>query len=483
MEGRHQLPVRVGETISGKYRIDRVIGAGGMGVVVQAMHLQLEQRVAIKFLLPDAVQNPEVVTRFAREARAAAKVQGEHIVRVMDVAQLETGIPYMVMEYLEGSDLSDVLKSRGQLPIEEAVGYVLEACEAVADAHAQGIVHRDLKPANLFLARRSDRSTVLKVLDFGISKAMPGAAGSSSEMSLTKTSAVMGSPLYMSPEQMRSTRTVDARTDIWALGVILYELLTRKVPFESDAMPELCAMILTEPPRPIASLRPDVPAALATAIETCLHKAPDERYQSVAELAAAIAPFGSASAQVHVSRARSVLLAAGMAVRNTEPSIPEAPAATGLGGSTGVAWSPQDTGKRSTRSTGKWTAALLVAMVVIAIPTVVLIRGKLGSQTATDDTASAPVPAVADKSAVSPVVVLDPDAEAIPAAARSSIPAPSASVASTSVAGGSTRSTPVRTEPPGTSKTPPAPSATTASTPVVPPPATTPKNKLDINLK
>src|SRR6266511_1188050 len=228
-------PVHEGEILAEQYRVERVQGVGGMGVVVVATHLQLEERVAIKVLVKEALGNAEAVARFAREARAAVKIKSEHVARVIDVGTLETGAPYMVMEYLEGGDLSQVLQSRGALPVEDAVEYVLQTCEAIAHAHVLGIVHRDLKPANLFLIRRPDGTAAIKVLDFGISKVMP-AKGSSSDNAMTRTRAVMGSPLYMSPEQMTSTRDVDGRTDIWALGVILYELLSGQPP----SMPTRC---------------------------------------------------------------------------------------------------------------------------------------------------------------------------------------------------------------------------------------------------
>ena len=202
-------PVEVGEVVAGKYRVDRVLGTGGMGVVLAATQVDLDRRVAIKFLLPAALKNPEVVARFSREARSAAKIQSEHVARVIDVGVLPTGAPYMVMEYLDGSDLAQRISAGERLPLAEAVRYVLEACEALAEAHAAGIVHRDLKPANLFLARRPDRTSSVKVLDFGISKSPVGDGG------ITSTQAVMGSPLYMSPEQLVSAKRVDHRTDIW----------------------------------------------------------------------------------------------------------------------------------------------------------------------------------------------------------------------------------------------------------------------------
>ena len=213
-------PPQEGDVLAGKFRIERVLGVGGMGMVVSAMHLHLDERVAIKFLLPEALSNPEAVARFSREARAAVKIKSEHVARVIDVATLENGAPYMVMELLRGRDLSQMLQEEGALPAALAVQYVLQACEALAEAHAMGMVHRDLKPANLFLTARADGSPCVKVLDFGISK-VTNMSGSGPDMGMTRTQVMMGSPLYMSPEQMASARDVDQRSDIWAVGTVL----------------------------------------------------------------------------------------------------------------------------------------------------------------------------------------------------------------------------------------------------------------------
>ena len=234
------VPVPIGAVVAGEYRVERFLGAGGMGVVVAATHLQLERPVALKFLQRDAASSPDVVSRFTREAKAAGKIQGEHVARVLDVGALETGEPYLVMEYLDGEDLARILARRGPLPIAETVDYVLEACEAVAEAHALGIVHRDLKPANLFLATRPSGKPLVKVLDFGISKA----PASATDAGLTTTSSVVGSPLYMSPEQMTSAKSVDARSDVWSLGVVLYELLTAGHPFPAESVPALVIAVV-----------------------------------------------------------------------------------------------------------------------------------------------------------------------------------------------------------------------------------------------
>ena len=306
-------PVAEGEVLAGKYRIERVLGQGGMGVVVAAMHLQLNQRVAIKLLLQGAT--PEVVERFKREARAAVRLKCQHVARVTDVGELPDGAPYMVMEYLEGNDLSQIVRSSGALSVPDAVEFLLHACEAIGEAHSIGIIHRDLKPANLFLTRAADGTSTVKVLDFGISKTgeSESSEGEGEGMSLTKTSAVLGSPLYMSPEQMKSARSADARSDIWSLGAILSELLTGGVPFNAMTFTELVLMVNMEAPRSIAAIRNDVAPGLEAAVLKCLEKRPENRFANVAELAWAIAPFGPPQAQASAERVSRTLEAAGLA--------------------------------------------------------------------------------------------------------------------------------------------------------------------------
>lgn len=297
-------PVRPGDVLAGKFEVERVLGEGGMGVVVAARHLELDQRVAVKFLLPEIAKRNDAAERFRREARAAVKIKSEHVARVLDVGSNEDGVPYMVMEYLEGHDLGDELRARGPLPIEEAVRYLLEACEAVAEAHAAGIVHRDLKPANLFLAQRADGTRLVKVLDFGISKSVSG--GSAADLSLTATSALIGSPLYMSPEQMHSAKSVDTRTDIWSLGAILYQLLANRPPYVAESIPSLCSALLNDTPPPLSDFREDVPAGLQQAISKALAKDRELRWQNVAELCVALVPFAPES-KLHADRAGRVL--------------------------------------------------------------------------------------------------------------------------------------------------------------------------------
>jgi eukaryotic-like serine/threonine-protein kinase len=293
------------DVLADKYRIERELGRGGMGVVLAATHLQLEERVAIKFLLPELSHDPALVARFLREGRAAIKIRSEHVVRVRDVATLPGGTPYMVMEYLQGKNFEELLEEQGRLPTELAVDHLLQATEALAEAHALGMVHRDLKPANLFLAHRADGSPCVKVLDFGITKVTD--PKDVVNFDATKTSIVMGSPRYMSPEQMRSTRAIDPRADIWALGVILHELITGLSPFDGTTMPDLLAAILQDPPPPLRQHRPEAPQGLEVIVARCLEKDPAARYADVAELTQALAPFGSDSARVSAERVSRVI--------------------------------------------------------------------------------------------------------------------------------------------------------------------------------
>jgi serine/threonine-protein kinase len=293
-----------GDVLAGKYRIDRVLGKGGMGVVVAAHHTTLRQKVAVKFLLPAAAKRGDATERFLREARAAVSIQSEHVARVSDVGTLDTGAPFMVMEFLTGSDLGQALEERGPLPIAEAVDLVLQACEAIAEAHSLGLIHRDLKPANLFLTARADGSPLVKVLDFGLSKATKPDA---MDASLTAAHVVMGSPYYMSPEQIRSFKNIDARADIWSIGVILYQLLTGRCPFDAESLGALFMAIGTDPVPSMREIRPEIPEALEAAVLKCLVKDAKARTRTISELARALAPFGAEDSHISVERISRVL--------------------------------------------------------------------------------------------------------------------------------------------------------------------------------
>jgi serine/threonine-protein kinase len=330
-----EVSFKPGDILADKFRIEQVLGVGGMGVVLAARHIELDDRVAIKFLLPALAKSPEIVARFLREAKAARKIKSEHVARVTDVGtDPHSGAPYMVMELLEGRDLAALLEARGALAPDEATEYLLQACEALAEAHAAGIVHRDLKPANLFLTSRADGSPCVKVLDFGISKMASGAAGGA----MTKTQGLMGSPLYMSPEQLATPKDVDHRSDIWALGVILFELLAARPPFEGEELMQIITQIVHGQHTSLAAVRPGVPQEAVAAIDRCLQKDRAARFANVGELAVALRPLAPKRARVSVERI-SRIVGGGMSTAvppSSEESAKAAPAAGGTRASAGA---------------------------------------------------------------------------------------------------------------------------------------------------
>ncbi len=288
--------VQPGTLLAGKYQVTGTLGRGGMGVVVSATHTVLKRPVALKFLLPGASQT--TVERFLREAQSAASLQSEHVARVSDTGTLENGSPYIVMEFLQGKDLAQLLEERGVIRLPDAVDYILQTLEAIAEAHSRGIVHRDLKPSNLFIAMRSDGSSVVKVLDFGLAK-----ADMTEGRKLTQKDTILGTPYYISPEQFRSSSTVDSRSDLWSLGVILYEMLSGKRPFTGRSPGEVLTAIFEGIPRSVRERRPDVPAEVEAIVRKLLTRDVNERFQSAGELAQALAPFGSGAWNTAVSRA------------------------------------------------------------------------------------------------------------------------------------------------------------------------------------
>lgn len=289
MSSQPSPTVSIGQTLDDKYRVLDVLGEGGMGIVYSAWHLGLEQRVAVKVLRSEDPDYDAIARqRFQREARAAARLHSEHVCRVLDTGTLGDGTPYLVMEHLDGCDLATELLKRGRLPLADAVRHVRQTCAAVSEAHRAGIVHRDLKPANLFLHVTPTGERLIKILDFGVSK-----SSTHQGLSLTRTAALVGSPIYMSPEQIKSSRDVDARTDIWSLGTILAELIAGRPLFDQETIGQLVTAILHQQPPTLAELGCQVPEGLDAVIQRALHKDCEHRYQTVEELSAALAPFES----------------------------------------------------------------------------------------------------------------------------------------------------------------------------------------------
>jgi serine/threonine protein kinase len=278
-----------GETVAGKYLIEEQLGAGGMGAVMRATRITDGTQVALKVMLAEEAQHSDSTRRFFREAKAAGSLNSPHVTRLLDLGRLDDGMPFMVLELLHGNALDDIIVNEAPLPVDQAVDYLLQACEGVAEAHARGIIHRDLKPSNLFRTVAQDGAALVKVLDFGISKATMRLDPSTDNRSLTETNTTLGSPQYMSPEQLRDSKNVDARTDIWALGLILYKLLTGLPAFEAKTVGEHFAMIFADPPTPLRARRADAPASLERAIRMCLQRDLAARFQDVGQLAVALA--------------------------------------------------------------------------------------------------------------------------------------------------------------------------------------------------
>jgi serine/threonine-protein kinase len=446
-----------------------------MGVVVAAMHLELEQRVALKFLLPHAVSHTEVSARFSREARAAAKIRCEHVARVIDVGTLPDGAPFMVMEYMQGEDLQQVLARVGPMRPEIAVDFVLQAAEAIAEAHALGIVHRDLKPANLFLAERPGGDPIVKVLDFGISKSTMG----TTDAGLTKTSSTLGSPLYMSPEQMTSAKSVDSRSDIWALGVVLYELLTRQLPFPAETMPELVAAILQRPVDPVRSMRPDVHPALEAAIHRCLEKNPANRFSTVAELAAALAPFGLPQSSGSLERISRVLGATPAVLVPAPPGLAPSGPTQGFGtqsqlppgspGQTHAGWgdsSSQTTVTAPASRTGLFAALGAVFVSLLAVGGAAYWVHQQSPTTATVAAGSSSAPSPSSAPSAVPSAASAPDTSATPTPSATATPPPTDSAPAAHPA--APPAPPVAARPPPASAPPPPKVAPAAP---APPPA------------
>jgi serine/threonine-protein kinase len=481
---------RVGDVISGKYRVERVVGMGGMGVVLAVTHLQILEPYAIKFLLPKAARDPETAARFLREARAAVRIKSEHIARVSDVGQTEEGTPFIVMELLEGSDLGELVAERGRLPIADAVEYVLQACEGIAEAHALGIIHRDLKPTNLFLTTRSDGMPFVKVLDFGISKAP---AEGLQHPTLTDTSSVFGSPAYMSPEQIRSAKNVDARSDVWSLGVILHELLTGEVPFEGETAGAVLSAIAADPPTRLRARRQDASEELEALVLRCLSKSAAERFANVGELAAALEPFKGSSGIASVARIQRLSVpvpgsSTPWSANRADLKAPRSAPAAPVSGSAALAVTEAPVTARGEARSGGSRWPLLVAaggtLLLLVGAGALALRPATSASTLPPDGAAATPTSVSSTTATASATAPTPSASLAASAASASAaatrPALSAERGAPKVPGGSAAprpslgkpsmsdrasAPPPSTSPPSlsTSLTPPGPSSTQAA--------------------
>jgi serine/threonine-protein kinase len=401
-----------------KYAIERELGVGGAGVVVCARHLELDERVAIKFLL-SGHENPEAVARFRREARAANRVRSEHVVRIIDVTTTDSGIPYVVMEYLEGTDLERMLLESPdrQLPVRDAIEFVLQACEALAECHAIGIVHRDLKPSNLFCIQGADGLPCIKVLDFGISKLGPLTI----DGAMTGRHAIIGSPRYMPPEQFDSPADVDRRSDIWALGIILYELVTGQVPFIGKTLIAIWESVKRDVPREIGELRCDAPRPLGPIVMRCLEKDPSSRYENVAELAKALLPLAPEHSRSTVARIVRIVESPG--VTTEALALPTSGRPSSAAG-TSLSLAPASRRPRPWRVVGL-SLPLIAAAIGVAIPVANRWREAtdgVGAQAlaprASSAASSSPLVVVA--TALAPPTAAGPPRPAAPAEAASS---------------------------------------------------------------
>ncbi|HEX2673509.1 MAG TPA: serine/threonine-protein kinase [Polyangiaceae bacterium] len=271
---------RVGQVIADKYRVVRLLGRGGMGEVYEARHVVVGRRFALKFLHQHLARGRDSLSRFLREAQAAGALDSEHVAAVLDFDTSADGSPFLVMEYLAGESLATLLKREGPLPVPRATAILLQVCSGLEVAHRAGIVHRDLKPDNLFVTRQANGAELIKILDFGIAKLTEP----SSDGAITSSGAILGTPFYMAPEQARGEKAVDFRADIYALGVMAYELLSGKKPHPGDGYNAILAHILTQPVTPLATLRPGLDPSLVAVIERALASESTRRQSSIAEL-------------------------------------------------------------------------------------------------------------------------------------------------------------------------------------------------------
>jgi serine/threonine-protein kinase len=411
--------VRPGEVIAERYVVEEVLRSGGMGLIVRARHRALGQTVAIKFIRESLASDAEVFARFSREARTVASIQSDKVVRMLDFGVLPQGLPYMVMEYLSGQDLKCELTRRATLPIEEAVDYAIQAADGLAAAHARGVIHRDIKLANLFLVEHSKTQRSIKVVDFGVSKLDRPA----DDLELTGTAVSLGSPTYMSPEQIRSARNVDLRTDIWSLGVVLYKMLTGAFPFSGNDVGAISAAIAADAPVAPRQLRPEIPAELEAVVLRCLEKKKEARFDSTASLARALAPFASETCRLAAQHVTTCTPDDSPATREPERDGSSTTAATAMETHVDIvmdtaAGSVMDSQSSARRTSRRALAAVgLLALVLVAGAGALALRASSVARVIKADPPVAPAsePPVSVAAETSTPVTTAPSAAAKPA--------------------------------------------------------------------
>jgi serine/threonine-protein kinase len=429
-----------------------------MGVVYAAHHEILDQRVALKVLAPDSASQSTAVARFLNEARLAARLKSDHLCQVLDAGVTENGLPFIAMELLEGCDLARLLyERRAPLPVGEAVEYIVQALEAVAEAHARGVVHRDLKPSNLFLTQHPGAPPVIKVLDFGISKVDDAYGTGSAAPNITSSRAIIGSPTYMSPEQIQNVKRTDHRADIWSTGVILYELMSGTLPFRGETPGEIFVQIIEGVPAPLSKLRPEVPAPLSEIVARCLKRNPDERYENVVSLAEALAPYAWYKHHESLARMRRAVgvRRAGVTPGTSSASVPPA-AMTGHAAKTQA---------DSSGAGHKVLLALAAVVPLVLIPlagVLVVQRVGLGHRPATE-TSSQAMPPPTERPAAT--TAASAAATTAPTASTATASAATASTATASTATASTAPTPTETAAPAAPDTATAPASASAASP------------------
>jgi eukaryotic-like serine/threonine-protein kinase len=488
-----------GTVISGKYRVDSILGRGAMGVVVAATHLELREAIALKFLYAKTDGSEDFKSRFRREAQVSAKLRNEHITRVLDVGTWREGAMYMVMEYLPGNDLRKMIRSQGPFPIGAAVEYIVQVCEGVAEAHAHGIVHRDLKPSNLLVTKRADGSDLVKILDFGISK---WTGTGEEEGELTQTGVVLGSPKYMSPEQLFGAGSVDARTDIWSIGAILYELIAGRPPYDQPSLARICADLAgNKPPPPLRDQRTEATPELEAVVLHCLERTVELRIQSVADLAGdLLAAVGSPYAEQVRARIRSTLDPSGTSAVHS--SLRQPGGATGNYTSLAFADASASYHKVSSQTGAPGVTATLLSsqkggrnrhqgMIAVALLAIAGVGGWLflnRQRAAPSDEGSTAAPTAAPPPMPTTAVPVPAVAAAAPAATVTASPEPATQASNPT--GSKTPAEPVRhvaqpsrpavprpgprtNTPPPTADNPTAPTATATATASPTPPSTT----------